>query len=41
VHTRALAAARTSFRDGLWLAAALVATGGIVSAVGIRRRRPA
>jgi EmrB/QacA subfamily drug resistance transporter len=40
-HDRALAAAQSSFRDGLWLAAALVATGGIVSAVGIRAKQPA
>lgn len=35
-RARALEAARTSFRDSLWLAAALVAMGGVVSAVGIR-----
>jgi EmrB/QacA subfamily drug resistance transporter len=40
-RTRALAAAQGSFRDGLWLAAALVAAGGVVSAVGIRAKRPA
>ena len=39
VHARALAAARGSFRDGVWLAAAFVAMGGIVSGVGIRPKR--
>jgi EmrB/QacA subfamily drug resistance transporter len=34
-RARALEAARGSFRDGVWLAAALVAIGGVVSAVGI------
>jgi len=38
VRARALAAAQSSFRYGLWLAAALVATGGIVSGVGIRAK---
>jgi hypothetical protein len=36
VKARATDAARGSFRDGMLLAAALVAVGGIVSAVGIR-----
>lgn len=36
VKVRATSAARGSFRDGMLLAAALVALGGIVSAVGIR-----
>lgn len=37
-RARALKAASGSFRDGMWLAAALVAMGGVVSAVGIRPR---
>lgn len=36
VTARATRAATGSFRDGMWLAAALVAIGGIVSALGIR-----
>jgi EmrB/QacA subfamily drug resistance transporter len=36
VRARALDAAHSSFRDGIWLAAALVAIGGVVSAVGIK-----
>jgi EmrB/QacA subfamily drug resistance transporter len=40
VRARALAAAQGAFRDGLWLAAALVAVGGVVSGVGVRSKRP-
>lgn len=36
VRARVLKAAGGSFRDGMWLAAALVAMGGVVSAIGIR-----
>jgi len=35
VRQRATSAAQTSFREGMWLAAALVAAGGVVSAVAI------
>ena len=38
VRQRATAAAQKSFREGMWLAAALVAAGGVVSAVGIQSK---
>ena len=41
VQARATAAAQKSFREGMWFAAALVALGGLVSAMAIEDKRAA